>query len=64
MGKRWIPKIGETVTLDDGGKSDVWTGPVLEVTKSNCLPGQVYLSIGGKSHGWTVAYKNEITIHP
>jgi len=59
--KRWIPKIGETVTLEDGGKSDVWTGKVISASKHNCLPGQVYLFVEG--HGYTVAYKNEITIH-
>ena len=63
--KRWIPKKGERVTLSgegrDGAIREPWTGDVLSVRKTDCLPGQVYLEISG--HGFTFADSCEITIH-
>ena len=60
--KRWIPKVGETVTLaGDGRDLPAWTGKVEQVTKADCRPGQVYVHIEG--HGPTFAASHEITIH-
>ena len=64
--KRWIPKVGETVTLggyvDAGGTSvDPWTGKVTKVSKHDTRRGRVWLELEGI--GRTEARREEITIH-
>lgn len=65
--KRWIPKVGETVTLKGRGQGKgledlpLWTGKVVHCTRRDCDPGTVYLFIEGC--GYTTAAKDEITIH-
>lgn len=62
MSKRWIPRIGERVTLAGDSRSDLpsWNGIVTHVCKNGCHPGEVYLYLDG--HGFTHASKHEITI--
>lgn len=57
--KRWIPKVGETVTLT--GSDPQWSGKVKSVRKYGCKPDQVYLYI--ENYGYTFANKSEIYIH-
>ena len=64
--KRWIPKVGETVTLagfTDAGDFLVeeWSGRVEKVSKLDTRRGRVWLRIAGA--GTTEARKEEITIH-
>lgn len=64
--RRWIPKVGEIVTLAGGSRGreealPTWTGKVETVSKEDCKPGTVYVKI--EDHGWTTAHKDEITIH-
>jgi hypothetical protein len=60
--KRWIPKVGEKVTIDGTKRGlPTWTGFVESVSKYNEPAGQVYLRIAHLGH--TCAAKDEITIH-
>ena len=61
MGKRWIPKVGEKVTLSARWDVGPWTGVVNKVSKKGLGPGLVYLHF--IEHGHTVAFKEEIIIH-
>lgn len=64
---RWIPKVGEHVTLmgyhqPDGRRGLIrWDGFVESVTKRECKPGTVYLKL--RDLGFTTASKEEIIIN-
>jgi hypothetical protein len=60
--KRWIPKVGEIVSLRGMPGVDAWpAAKVVKVLKDGCTPNTVYLTF--ENLGSTTAGKDEIVIH-
>ncbi len=61
--KRWVPKVGEYVTLsgNEAEGVEMWEGIVEKVSSLGCRSGRVRLFL--KDKGWTTARRSEITIH-
>ena len=59
--KRWIPKVGEAVTVAGGLPGLPWIGIVIRVEKEGCDRDEVCLTL--TNVGTTMTSKHEITIH-